>query len=55
MGYPVKKTCFGAIFNKGLIRHLLFWETLHFQDFNMDTWIWHSQVNGPGVQINKCR
>jgi hypothetical protein len=33
--------------NKGLIRHLIIWKTLHFQGFNMDMGIWLSKVNGP--------
>ena len=34
-GTPLKN-CLGAVFNKDLIRHLVIWETLHFQGFNMD-------------------
>ena len=36
MGYPLKN-CLGAVFfDKGLIKHLIIWETLHFQGVNMD-------------------
>ena len=31
------KNCLGAVFSKGLTRHLTIWETLHFQGFSMDT------------------
>ena len=35
MGYLLEKL-FGEGFKKGLKRHLIVWETLHFQGFNMD-------------------
>ena len=34
MGYPLK-IVWVLFFNKGLIKHLIIWETLHFQGFNM--------------------
>ena len=37
MGYTPLKNCLGALFlNNGLIRHLIIWEALRFQGFNMD-------------------
>ena len=33
-------------FNKGLIRHLIIWETLHFKAL---TQIWFSKVKGPAL------
>ena len=47
-GTPLKN-CSGAVFNKGLIRHLIIWGTLHVQGFN--TWIWLSNGNGPALPI----
>ena len=37
MGYPLEN-CLGAVFkfNKRLTTHLIIWESLHFQGFNMD-------------------
>ena len=35
MGYPLK-IVWVLFLNKGLIKHLIIWETLHFQGFNMD-------------------
>ena len=35
-GYPIEKLLGCYFLNKGLIRHLIIWETLHFQGFNMD-------------------
>ena len=35
-GVPLKQLCGCCCLNKGLIRHLIIWETLHFQGFNMD-------------------
>ena len=34
-GTPLK-SCLVLLFNKDLIMHLIIWETLHFQGFNMD-------------------
>ena len=36
MGYSLEKMFVFFFFNEGLIRHLIIWETLHFQGFNMD-------------------
>ena len=35
-GVPPWKIVWELFFDKGLIRHLITWETLHFQGFNMD-------------------
>ena len=40
------KNCLGAVFNKGLIRHLIMWKTLHLKAL---TQIWFSKVNGPAL------
>ena len=34
MRYPLEKLSGCCFFNKGLIRHLIIWKTLHFQNFN---------------------
>ena len=39
-------------FNKGLIRHLIIWKTLHFKDL---TQIWLSKVNGPVLLKERWR
>ena len=39
-------------FKKGLIRHLIIWKTLHFQDL---TQIWLSKVNGPALLKERWR
>ena len=49
-GTPLKN-CLAAVFNKGLIRHLTFWGTLHFKDLQR---IWLSKVNGPALPKEKC-
>ena len=36
MGFPPWKIVWVLLLNKGLIRRLNIWETLHFQGFNMD-------------------
>ena len=51
MGYPLEKLFGFCFFNKGLIRHLTIWETLHFQGFNMDM---ISKVNRPILPKNLC-
>ena len=38
-------------FNKGLIRHLTIWGTLHFKDLQC---IWLSKVNGPALPKERC-
>ena len=48
MGYPLEKLlgCCCFFFNKGLIRHLNIWKTLHFKAL---TQIWVSKVHGPAL------
>ena len=41
MRYPLEKLSRCCVLKKGLIRHLIIWETLH---FNALTWIWLSKV-----------
>ena len=36
MGYPLEKIVWVLFLNRGLIRHLIIWETLRFQGFNID-------------------
>jgi len=38
-------------FDKGSIRHLIIWETVHFKAL---TWIWLSKVNGPALPKERC-
>ena len=40
------KNCLGAVFKKGLIRHLIVWKTLHFQAL---TQIWFPKVDGTAL------
>ena len=35
-GNPLKNCLVAVFFNKGLVRYLIIWGTLHFQGFNMD-------------------
>ena len=46
MGYPFEKLSGCCFLNKGLIRHLIIWETLHFEAL---TQIWLSKVNGTAL------
>ena len=39
-------------FNKGLIRHLIIWETLHFKIL---TQLWLSKVKGPALPKERWR
>ena len=39
-------------FNKGLIRHLIIWETLHFKVL---TQLWLSKVKGPALPKERWR
>ena len=41
-----------AVFNKGLIRYLTVWKTLHFKAL---TQIWLSKVNGPALLKERWR
>jgi len=50
-GTPLKN-CLGAVFNKGLIRHLIIWKILHFKVL---TWIWFSEVKGLALALPKER
>ena len=46
MRYPLEKWSGCCFFNKGLIRHLIIWKTLHFKAL---TQIWLSKINGPAL------
>ena len=46
------KNCLGAVFNKGLIRHLIIWKTLHFKVL---TQIWLSEVKAPALPKERWR
>ena len=46
MRYPLEKLSGCCFLNKGLIRHLIIWETLHFKAL---TQIWLSKVKGPAL------
>ena len=50
-GTPLKN-CLGAVFNKGLIRHLIIWKILHFKVLTL---IWFSEVKGPALPKERCR
>ena len=52
MGYPLEKNVWVLFFNKGLIRHLIIWETLHFKAL---TQIWLSKVKGPALPKERWR
>ena len=52
MRYPLEKLSGCGFFNKGLIRHLSIWKTLH---FNALTQIWLSKVNGPALLKERWR
>ena len=41
-----------AVFNKGLMRHLIVWKTLHFKAL---TQIWLPKVNGPALLKERWR
>ena len=42
-------------FNKGLIRHLIIWETLHFQGFNMDMAFWSKWTSFTQRKVDTVR
>ena len=46
MRYPLDKLSGCCFFNKGLIRHLIIWKTLHFQSL---TQLGLSTVKGPAL------
>jgi len=52
MRYPLEKIVWVLFFNKGLIRHLIIWETLHFKVL---TQIWLSTVKGPALPKERWR
>ena len=52
MRYPLEKLSGCCFFNKGLIRHLIIWETLH---FNFLTQLWLSTVKGPALPKERWR
>ena len=52
MRYHLGKIVWMLIFNKGLIRHLIIWKTLHFKAL---TQIWLSKVNGPALLKERWR
>jgi len=45
------KNCLGAVFNKGLIRHLIFGKPCIFKALR---WVWFSKVNGPALPKKRC-
>ena len=51
MRYPWK-IVWMLFFNKGLIRHRIIWETLHFKAL---TQLWLSTVKGPALPKERCR
>ena len=52
MRYPLEKLSGCCFFNKGLIRHRIIWETLHFKAL---TQIWLSKVKGPALPKERWR
>ena len=52
MRYTLEKHVWMLFFNKGLIRHLIVWKTLHFKAL---TQIWLSKVNGPALLKERWR
>jgi len=52
MGYHLEKLFGSCFLNKGLIRHLIIWRTLHVKAL---TWIWLSKVKGPALPKERCR
>ena len=46
------KNCLDAVFNKGLIRHLIIWETLHFKALTQTLL---SKVKGPALAKERWR
>ena len=52
MRYPLEKLFGCCFFDKGLIRHLIIWETLHFKAL---TQIWLSKVKGPALPKERWR
>ena len=52
MRYPLEKLSGCFFFNKGFIRHLIIWKTLHFKAL---TQIWFSKVKGPALPKERWR
>ena len=52
MGYHLEKLSGCCFFNKGLIRHLIIWKTLHFKALSQ---IWFPKVNGPALLKERWR
>ena len=52
MRYPLEKLSGCCFFNKGLIRHLIIWKTLHFKAL---TQIWLSKVKAPALPKERWR
>ena len=52
MRYPLEKLSGCCFFNKGLIRHLIIWKTLHFKVL---TQIWLSKVKAPALPKERWR
>jgi len=52
MGYHLEKIVWMLFFNKGLIRHLIIWKTLHFKTLSQ---IWFPKVNGPALLKERWR
>ena len=55
MGYPLEFYFGCCFFNKGLIRHLIIWETLHFQGFNMDMAFWSKWTSFTQRKVDTVR
>ena len=52
MRYTLEKLSGCGFLNKGLIRHLIVWKTLHFKAL---TQIWLSKVKGPALLKERWR
>ena len=52
MRYTLEKLSGCCFFNKGLIRHLIIWETLHFKVLSQ---LWFSKVKGPALPKERWR
>ena len=52
MRYHLEKIVWMLFFNKGLIRHLIIWKTLHFKALSQ---IWFPKVNGPALLKERWR
>ena len=52
MRYPLENLSGVLFFNKGLIRHLIIWKTLHFKALIQ---LWLSKTNGPALLKERWR